>query len=506
MREIWQGYLQVTLSDGARLLYLLVDLFLAGLLSFGLLQVANSPKGTRFFSYVIGACGLLIGTSYLALPGLHLLAQALLILLLVSFPIVFHQEWQGLFEKNEQISTSPLSLATKIGLSLLVGLAVVAVTTGSATRVGQIPQEIIIQAVNAPDGTAARVSGSQKVKVTVSAPRDSWKAITSETLSATVDLAKQGEGTYDLPISVTSRLSNVKILRSSPSRAFVSVEPVIKKTVPVSVRFSGKAGDDLVPDRPKITPEKVEISGPKSVVADLTQAIAIVTLSGETKPLALKVPLKAEAVNGDEIAGVTFSPPEVDLSVALVKAGKIKTVGIKPVISGQPATGFWVKSVTATPAVVAVTGSAEQLNALTEIATSAYSITGLTTDSEQQVTLSLPSGITSAEGLTKVTIKITLAKTETTKSITPELVYVGLAEALKVTTLSPTSISVIIAGNSDTITALSASSVKINLDLSAYKSAGSYSLKIKNSDFILPEGITLVSFLPSAIDVTLENR
>lgn len=486
---------------------MIFDVVIVSLLSYVVFKVINSQKGLRFFGWVAAASVVLVASSYVALPALHLLAQAALVVLLVSFPILFHQEWQAVLDKNTQAPpTVPLSPAIRILLSIGLALLLVGMTVGSSTKVGQLSQEIPIKAVNVPDGMSARVSGDQRVTILISAPREDWRSVTPEAFSATVDVAKQSEGTYDLAVTVTSKVASVKILKIKPSRAFVSVEPVIRKTVPVTVKYSGKAGDDLVPGEAKITPDKVEISGAKSLINDLTQAVVAVKLNGEVKPIEQKATLRVENSSGETLEGVTFTPAEVALTIPLVKAGKVKTVGIKPVLSGQPATGFWVKSVTVSPSTVSVTGPVEQLSLLTDVPTAPLTITGISENTEQQLVLNLPSGITVADTVTKVKVTVTLAKTETTKSINPEIVYVGIDPALKVASISPNAITAIVSGASDILNGLTGAQIKLNLDLSAYKSAGTYSVNIKNTNFTLIDGVSLVSFLPSAIGVTLENR
>lgn len=486
---------------------MIFDIFLVSLLSYLVFKVINSQKGLRFISYVFMAGAVLIASSYVALPALHLLAQASLVVLLISFPILFHQEWQVVLDRSPQtIVSSPLSPLVRLLLSVGLALLFVGVTVGSSNKVGQLAQEIPIKAVNVPDGMSARISGSQRVTILVSAPREDWRSVTPEAFSATVDVAKQSEGTYDLVVTVTSKVNTVKILKVKPSRAFVSVEPVIRKTVPVTVRYSGKAGDELVPGEAKITPDKVEIAGAKSLINDLTQAVVTVKLNGEVKPIEQKATLRVENSSGESLEGVSFTPAEVALVVPLVKAGKVKTVGIKPVLSGQPASGYWVKSVTVNPSTVAVTGPVEQLSTLTDVPTAPLTITGISDNTEQQLVLNLPTGITVADATTKVKVTVTLAKTETTKSLSPEIVYVGIDPALKVASITPASISAIVAGASDILAGLTGGQIKLNLDLSAYKSAGTYSVNIKNTNFTLVDGVSLTSFLPSAIGVTLENR
>lgn len=501
MQQLWLGYLQPNVSDGNKLLWIVIDALLVGVVVYFLSALFASKKGARYLSALGVIAGVFILAAYVNLPALHLLARASAILLLVGLPILFRDEILALLETDKGYLSA--TLAQRLVIATAVSLLFVMVTLSSATKVTALPQEIPIQAVNLAEGMSARISGQGKVGVLVSAPRDAWQSITTEAFSATVDVARQPEGGYDMAVTIISKSPQVKILRVSPARVFVNVEPVIKKTVPVAVRFSGKAGNGLVPDDPKVTPEKVEVAGPKSVVSDVTQAIALVRLNGETAPFEQKVLLVAEDSLGESIRSLAFSPTEVTVGVALVVPGKTKTVGIRPVVSGAPATGYWVNSVRVDPAVISITGSAEQLATITDIPTSPINVNGLSASAQQQVTLVLPAGITAVETVGKVAVSLTIAKSDSTKTVTPEIVYVGLSESLKVQSIAPTSITAILSGPTELLTTQVG---KVNLDLSAYKSAGKYSVVIKNSSFSLAEGLRLVSFLPSAIDVTLENR
>lgn len=510
LKDIWQGYVGSGLLNTSRPIALVIDLALAGVALYYLLQILNNRRGWRYLLLLSAGLASLIVAAYFDLDGLHLLSRAFLLILVIALPVLFHQEWSELLSRTAPVNTAPvapvLSRSSLIGLSLVLAIALVLLGNGVTNKTAELPQGIPIEALNLADGLSAKLGSERKVQIIVSAPRQTWQTLTEDSFSATVDVAKQGEGTYDLPIMVTSKVSGVEVRRVKPTRLSVTVEPVIRKTVPIVAKFSGKAGNDLVADTPTFNPEKVEITGPKSVVTDLTQVIANVKLNGETGPLDQKITLVVQDSSGEVIQGVTVNPESVNLKVNLVKAGKLKTVGIVPVITGTPKAGLWVKGISVTPGVVTLTGPVDELEKITQISTAPVSVNGLDSDTESKATLSFPSGITAADDIKTVTIKISLTTSSTIKSITPQLVYANLSPALQVTSTNPTSIIAIISGPTDKLAALADGDVKINLELSAYKSAGNYSLTIRNADFVLPDGVSLVSFLPSAIGVTLADR
>ncbi|MEX1052132.1 MAG: CdaR family protein [Patescibacteria group bacterium] len=486
--------------------YTAVDFILLAVVAYGILQFLNSEKGLRYLGITaIGLVGLTV-SAFWRLPGLHAVFQLGLVALIVSFPIIFHERWTQL------LSGAPNNIPAylpRYGLVLgALTLAAVAVFLGSGglVKISEVPSEITVKAINLPEGMTANFGSGKNVRVIVSAPRDIWSELSEKSFSATVDVAGRAEGTYDLPITVVSQLESVKIISTKPEKVVVTIEPVIKKTVPVALRTSGSAGDQLIPGEPVFTPDKVEIAGPKTVINDISQVYAQIKLNGETETIELAVALVALNASGEVISSVEAVPAQTNVKLPLVKAGASKTVGIRPVLTGSPAAGYWISGISLDPAIITVQGSADVLTALKDVPTAGISVANLTQDSSQTITLDFPAGVTPAGTITTVKITIKLSKTDTTKAISPEIVYVGLDPALKVASIIPASISAVISAAAEVMAGISGSQVKLNLNLAAYKSAGTYSVSISNAAFELPSGVSLSSFLPSAIDVTLENK
>lgn len=509
LKDIWQGWLQFGVGDTTRWLYFSFDVLLVALILYFIIRAFNSQKNISYLALIGLALALLVITAYLTLPGVHLVSQFGIVLLLVGLPFFLDDKWLGLFSQKVQLATParpflhPLltGLLSLVGAFIIVGLA-----SGIGAKTAELPSGVPLLAVNLPDGMAASFGSQVTVRIIVSAENSKWRSLTADNFSATVDVAKQGIGTYDLPIKLTSEVGEVTIIRVSPSRVVVTVEPIIKKTVTVVAKFSGRAGDELVPDEPIFEPFKVEARGPKSILSDLTQAFVQIRLNGETQKIVQKYSLVALTSSGEVISSVLFDPTEVETTINFVAAGNLKTVGIRPVTSGQPSSGYWIKSITLEPAVATVTGPADQLTALAELTTEPISVAGLNTDTTVQTTPSLPSGITIADGTTKITAKVDLELVSTIKTVQPEIEYSGLSSALKVTSVVPASIPTIVAGPSSVLNTLADGTVKLKLNLSPYQSAGTYSLTIRNSDFTLPDSVSLVSFLPSAVNVVLESK
>lgn len=490
---------------------MLLDLILVSIASYLVISLFNSREGIRYCLTTLFWVILLAVSAFWRLNAVHLFSQLALAVMIIGLPVYFHEQWTNLFIKKVESNRLPLIRPKYIGKTGLIALSVILsavlllIDNGLPTKVAEFPEAIPLQATNLSAGTSAGFGSVNSVRVIVSATPAQWKKLDKGSFSATVDAANQPEGTYDLPVNIQIKQGDSKIVRIKPERVTVTIEPVIVKTVPVVVRFSGKAGNDLVPDDAQITPAKVEITGPRSSVKDVTQASVDIKLAGETATIDTKVAVAIKNAEGEVIAGISSNPAEVGIKVPLVKAGKLKTVGVRAVITGQPASGWWVKSVAVTPPTLSITGTADLLAQTTDVPTASFSVEGLSSNQSEKVALNLPTGITSADQLTKITLTIELAKLNSTKSVFPEIVYSGLSGGLKVTSVTPGQITAIVSGSVDGLASVDGK-VTASVDLSAYKTAGSYVINLTNSSFTLPDGFSMVSFLPSAIEVKLDNK
>lgn len=486
---------------------LIVDAAAVAALLFAAQKVFNSKLGWRYLLIIAGALVLLIASSYLALPALRLSVQAIIIVLIVSVPVLFGGQLTALISGEAKTTPPTLNIFTQLSISILGAAILVMLGHGLNTQVGQFPVAIPIQAVNLADGLSASVASNQTATIFIEAPRSTWNGLTASSFSATVDTAKQGQGTYTLPIAVTSKVASARVLSVTPATVALTIEPIVKKTVSVVVKYTGHAGNGLVPDSPQLTPSKVDITGAQSVLSTITQVIAPVTLNGETTAIEQTVTGEVLDPSGNPISNVTITPATIDVKVNVITPGLSKTVGIVPIITGVPGSGYWVQTIATSPSVVTVTGTPDALAALTQLTTSAISVSGITSNTTLKTTLVIPAGITLLDNSNQtVSVVVGLGQTATTKTITPSLVYAGIPDGLQVASISPASISAIVSGLSTVLNGLADGSVSIKIDLSAYKSAGTYSVTITNASFVLPNGVSLVSFLPSAISVTLSSK
>lgn len=505
LQNLWFGYLQFGVASGTSIWLIVFDLLVTAILVFFCLKAIASKKGWRFISLLFVILVLFVGSSFLNLSTIHLLSQFLLIVAAILLPIIFHEEWIKKFNgQTENLDTVKSNNYYLIIFTLLITLVVGVFTNGVSAKTALIPQEISVKPVNLTEGLAARLS-QENVKITVSAPRNVWSGLSADTFTAVVDVGERKEGTYDIQVSVTSKIDDVKIRRIEPSNLVVSVEPIIARTVPVGVRFIGQASEGLVPDIPVIKPDRVEVSGPRSLVTNLLQVSAEINISGLSASMSQKYLVQAYDSEGKVIQSISANPEEVLFDINFVRAGKLKTVGIRPTVIGQPAQGFWVSELILSPPAVTVTGPVDLLDKTTHIITENIDVTALNSETTRQINLALPPGIILAEDNQRVSVTIKISASLTQKQILPVIKFNNLNRALKVVNYTPQNITVLITGPTNQLTTIDGQ-IELNIDLSPYKSAGTYAISISRDSFSVPSGINIISFLPSTIDVILDNR
>lgn len=384
-------------------------------------------------------------------------------------------------------------------IALLCAIFLWVYVSASESKVAYFPGSLPIEAKNTPAGLAA-IYDEQKVKVKLQAPYETWQKISVDNLSAFVDLAGLEEGTYELDVQVTTNLPNVVIVEKEPSKIIVRIEPIATKEVPVVVKFEGEAKSGFVPGEPVVTPAKAEAKGARSLVENLSEATALIKLSGEEDDFQKTVSLAVYNEKGEKEKGIEFTPKSVEVKVPIVPASESKTVGVKVIIKGKPSSDYFVSKIESEPATVEISGSDSELKSILYIETKEVDIEGIKSNLEKYVELNPPSGISLEQKSVKV--KITLSLNTTQREITATLSF-NKGEGLTVTSVSPNVIKVVVAGPSNIINSLSPSNVVITFDLSG-KNVGSYFINITKSMISVPLDCSATSWLPSAVTIVLQ--
>lgn len=390
-------------------------------------------------------------------------------------------------------------------ICLFISLGIWIYVGSSQAQIGNFPGKIPLELKNSPEGLMA-VMDVDSVSVKIVAASNVWKKLAADSFSAWVDLDGLEEGTYDVPIEVSSKVEEVQVVEINPAKIFIRLEKIDQKEVPIILQVEGKPADGFVVGDWKIKPARVNVAGATSVVSKIMEATAKVYLSGEKDTIQRIARVVALDSNSNEIKNLTFNPPEVEVELPLVQASSAKTVGIKVTTIGQPAQGYWVSQIETIPSSVAITASASLISQISFIETKEIDINGINKPKEYTTPLKPNTGVTILDEINLVKVKVVVAPLSTTRQFQTGFSWKNLNPNLKVVSSDPSAVTVVLSGSTFELSNITAKDITINLDLGQYNYAGTYSIDISRDDFVLPSGISFSSVVPSAINVRLEAK
>ena len=344
--------------------------------------------------------------------------------------------------------------------------------------------------------------GGVDVRYRLAADADS---VSADSFAVTVDL-----GTYDmdrpaqqqaLSIEVESLQDGVDVLSFSPQQVTVQIDRLGSRSdIPVVVdRGTIPAG--LAIGTPRFSPRTVTASGPDSLVKRVDHALARVVL--QTSGIDIRdqsVDLVPVDVDGARINSVELTPGSATVSIDVQTVETTKTVAIRPVVTGTPAAGYEVGTVSVIPTVVTLRGTPDVLAEITEVNTAAISVVGATETRTASSELVLPPDTELADGQDSTpSVSVQVRPAVETRTFLLGVVCQGAAPG---TACLPqiTQLSVTLRGSVAVLSALDPAEITPILDVSGL-APGSHDVAPTLSP---PSGIQIVAISPSFVTVIIE--
>jgi YbbR domain-containing protein len=319
----------------------------------------------------------------------------------------------------------------------------------------------------------------------------------TDTFRATVDLSgiSQG-GTYDVPVQVSSVNPLIQILEVSPSVVSVQLDPLITKIVPVQIE-RGEAPDGLEVGSETATPGTVTVRGPKTIVDQVVAARADVVIQNSGIDVDEDVALIPVDAVGNARSPADVSPTTARVVIRVFSDPKTRTLPVSPIVTGTPASGFEIDTITVEPSAVTVQGDADPLASLARVDTAPVSVSGLSETQTFETALALPEDV---EAVDAGPIQVTVSFTPVTesRSYSVGLQLVGTQPGL-VYAASTSSVLLSVGGNPAALDGLSPSTTLARLDVTGLE-PGTYDVPVTAQ---LPDGVTLVAASPATVSVTI---
>lgn len=213
--------------------------------------------------------------------------------------------------------------------------------------------------------------------VTVEAPQADYSRVSSGNVQVLLDLSNvRGAGTQEVALRATSTYGRVRSI--SPSSLTLTFENLDTRNVTVNPQIIGEA-DGYWYNVSRTNPSVVTVSGAASVVQSIASASVVVDVTGNENSTVKVVPYTLLDGEGNEISQTMLNRSTSSISVSLdIYPCKVLpfTSDIASLVSGQPAQGYLVESVTVQPESIQVAADLELLDSLTELQIEPVNISG----------------------------------------------------------------------------------------------------------------------------------
>ncbi len=246
------------------------------------------------------------------------------------------------------------------------------------------------------------------VRVTLTGERLLLDSLTAEDIRLTADLQQAVSFNTDpvmIPLSASCPGIAAGKIRISPPNYAVSLEAKVTNEYLININNGeSKPARGYAVGTQTVSPEKIRITGPQSVMSRIDRVVAAVNLDGASQERSDTVSLQIYDKNGDSLQSVYLSNLRLEndgKATVTTKFWRVRqNVALAADYVGTPAQGYVVNSVTTVPETISVAGTADALESLRKAGNRIYvhdkrvDVTGVSDDLEVRISLAslMPEG------------------------------------------------------------------------------------------------------------------
>jgi YbbR domain-containing protein len=238
--------------------------------------------------------------------------------------------------------------------------------------------------------------------VKVRGQRKHITSIKKEDVAAVADVSNiNSTGTHEININVILPYGGVELLEQNPQHITVTVDEIVVAEKEILINQTGNPKASYCVSDYKVTPEKVKIKGPKSIVSTIEQLSVDVDVGGKDEDVTIAdAPISFIGTSG-EIFNTPYVTLEKETADVHCTIAKKKTVAIEANFSDG------VNYVLAETAIksIEIAGDDAVIEKIEKIKTSVITNEMISENGEVEVLLELPEGVKSLAG-DKITLKL----------------------------------------------------------------------------------------------------
>lgn len=273
-----------------------------------------------------------------------------------------------MFKKLMKHLTNNIGLKIlSILFSVVLWMVVVKFADPDASKNFSIPVEILNKNVIEEMGKVPDVIDDTDIAMfSITGPRSYVENLYSDDFTVTADLSQadlsQDDGVKLVPIEISVKKYEKYItIHKRTVNMRVALEERSEQKFVISPEMTGTPAEGCAIGTAEVTPNLLTISGPQSVVSQITKVVATINVDGVTSDVSDNV---APVLYDEEGNIIVSDLLKVSQSVVTIKANILSTklVSVKCGVMGTPAEGYEFKGLEYAPKAVLIKGEPEALN------------------------------------------------------------------------------------------------------------------------------------------------
>lgn len=400
---------------------------------------------------------------------------------------------------NDRLINKDLTIRIlSVMLALLLWFYVITEQNPEITKDITIPVRLI-NTVFVDKSNMVLVSDINSFKLTlrVKGKNNVLDKLNETTVDAVADLeGHRLKGENFIKINVSGIPEGVNILWKSSDSLKVVLEPKVSVQKSVQANIMGNPSHGLAAMAPMIAPNDVIITGPESQINKIRNVrvdVDIASVNSEVKKI---LPVRVLDENGKDVQNITVEPSNVEVSIPIENT---KRVSLQMDLSGQPAAGYMVSSISVQPKEILITGKQQALEGINTIKTEKIDINEGTVDVSREVRVVLPEGVELVNANEKISVFVNIEKIAVKEITIGSLEYVNMAESLELESMQ-NGITASVRGAESQI-ADAENIIRFYVDLK-HATEGTNSLQVL---WEAPEGIEIIGVSPQQAVVVLKK-
>ena len=312
---------------------------------------------------------------------------------------------------------------------------------------------------------------TNSLNISLTGRRNTVTRLSNSDISATVDLTdilsmSTDAGEYQLDYDLTYSTANTGIFIESVSRQHVTVtvEKLATVYVPVRAIYNGGVADGYTAESPEVSPDTIEVSGPRDVISKISYAAATLDRKDLSTSVSDQVQVTLMDENDNEISqdGLALSADTVTVSVSVLMVKDVPLV--VNFIEGASATRENIKF-NIDPQYITISGDPEILQDYNQITLGTIDLTSFAFSTTETYTITLPNDVRNLTGDVTATVSVEVMGTSTKRLTASNIQYRNNTPGFSVDIVTQ-SMDITIRGKDEDIDKVTSDNIRIIADLS----------------------------------------